>query len=747
MKTRYRYYSLVLFSICMIVLLPGRNQAQGELRVYRAEAERRLASRMLYDYLTELAWNYLDETQREIASINSAAALQARKRLIRERILGMLGPFPERTDLKAEVTGKLKRQGYTVEKVLFQSRPHFYVTANLYIPSQGKKPFPAVLGTCGHAMEGKTAEVYQRVWIALAKMGFVVLAFDPPGQGERLMYYEEDLGETLLHGTTIEHTMAGIQCLLTGSNAAEYFIWDGMRGIDYLLSRPEVDPARIAVTGNSGGGMQTAYLAALDDRVSVAVPSCYVTSWRRLWETIGPQDAEQNMLPFIGSGLDFPDYILAFAPKPYLINAAIQDFFSILGTRETYARAKRIYELLGAPEELALFEADDTHGYTLPRREACYAWLSKHLLGVEGPRKEPPMNLENPRNLWVTPTGQMTTSFEDAETIGSLNAAYAEKIIYKAEMPGSLEAFERFRNRVLEKVRKLVGYQRSNVPLNLQNRGYIRRPGMTVELITYESEPGITLPALLFRPDSLRKDLPRVLYASHNNKAEDAGDDIASLVARGYLVLAPDVRGKGETARSSARGGWFWEWFSRDWGIALMAFHVKKTLVGMRALDLVRAVDVLHAVGKNNSPQVVAIAKGSAGVPLLHAAAFDNRIAKVIIEDGLVSWKAVVQAKYHRRQLDNVVIGALAEYDLPVLAATLSPRTLILSNMVDPMGHRLPVEKIAQQYKQALHCYRILKRPANLLIAERQPVDRGKEAKRSVTCFEQENETVISLVH
>ncbi len=387
MKPKPCHVFPLAFSI-LACLLTGPAFAQSELAVLKSEAESQAASQMLYNYLTKIAWEYLDAREQEIAAINSPAQVEARKLLVRERILATLGPLPEKTALKAQITGRLEREGYTVEKVLYQSRPGFYVTANLYLPEKGKKPHPAVLATCGHAMNGKAADVYQSLWIGLARMGFVVLTFDPPGQGERLMYWDEELGETLLKGTTTEHSMAGIQCLLTGSNAAAYFIWDMIRSIDYLISRPEVDPKRIAVTGNSGGGMQSAYIAALDDRLAVAVPSCYMTSWRRLWETIGPQDAEQNMLPFIGSGLDFGDYALSFAPKPYLMNTAIRDFFSIIGARETFAEAKRIYELYGAGSKIEKFEADDYHGYTLPRREACMSWLGKHLLGLKAPQKE-----------------------------------------------------------------------------------------------------------------------------------------------------------------------------------------------------------------------------------------------------------------------------------------------------------------------------------------------------------------------
>ena len=723
MRKHGRQLLSLLVAACCLGFSLTQVRAQQGLRVYRAEAEARLASNMLYNYLTAIAWKYLDERRAKISAITTADQVVARQQEIRKKMLSIVGPLPERTPLRAQVTGSFERDGYRVEKVLFQSRPCYYVTANLYLPDKGPGPFPAILCPCGHSYNGKTAAAYQRVYAGLARVGFVVLTYDPPGQGERFMYYIEDLGESLFGPrwpATVEHTMGGIQCLLAGSNAANYFIWDGMRGIDYLQSRPEVDPKRIGVTGNSGGGTLTAYISAMDSRVTAAAPSCYITNWRRLWETIGPQDAEQNLLPFIGEGLDFCDYIIACAPKPYLINAAIQDFFSIRGTRETFAEAKRIYELLGAGDKLELFEWDDEHGYSRPRREAAYRWFGMHLLGLAGPQAEKPMRIEPERNLQVTPTGQVCTSYRDAETMSSLNAAYARTIMPDTPSISSLKTFEKFRDELLDKVRDLTHYRRSLSPLNVQSRGFTTRPGMKIEFLTYDSEPGITLPALLFRPDEKKVDSPAVLYLADENKADDAMTEIASLVKTGHMVLAPDVRGKGETAGSGTGNGAFATRFSADYNIPMMAFHVNKSLVGMRAQDIVRAVDLLSSLLGENSSRVVAVGKGAGTVPLLHAAAFDNRITTLIIEEGLVSWKMVVESKYHRNQLDNVVLGALTAYDLPILAATLAPRTLVLANLANPVGHLLSVSEVADRYTLAADCYKLLGRPENLVIAERQ---------------------------
>ncbi len=161
---------------------------------------------------------------------------------------------------------------------------------------------------CGHDDNGKAAEAYQRGCILLAKNGIAALCYDPIGQAERRQLIDAD-GKPSGPGNTTEHTMLGIGALLLGRSTAGYRVWDGIRSLDYLAERPEVDAKRLGCTGCSGGGTLTSYLMALDDRVAVAAPSCYITSLERLFATIGPQDAEQNITGQVAFGLDHADYL------------------------------------------------------------------------------------------------------------------------------------------------------------------------------------------------------------------------------------------------------------------------------------------------------------------------------------------------------------------------------------------------------------------------------------------------------
>ena len=384
----------------------------------------------LNQYLTAQAASHWAARQKTVAALSSPAAVTERQQYIRRWMQEAIGGLPEKTPLNAKITGGFQRDGYRVEHVIFESQPGFYVTANVYVPA-GQGPFPAVVGVAGHSATGKAIATYQMAWIGMVKRGFLVIAFDPAGQGERSEYFDPALGKSIVGIGVAEHNMAGTQTLLTGMGYARYEIWDGIRAVDYLLTRKDVDPKRIAVAGNSGGGTQSAYLAVLEPRLAAAVISCYMTNWEQLWNTPGPQDAEQNFPGFLAAGLNFGDFMIAFAPKPITMLTGIRDFFPIEGARNTYAEVKRTFEVADAPARAGYFEYDDEHGWHQPRSEATYRWLEKWLHGKDDNGAEGSITPEPEKNLNVTPTGQVSTSL-GGETVRSLNLKIAEKLAVRA---------------------------------------------------------------------------------------------------------------------------------------------------------------------------------------------------------------------------------------------------------------------------------------------------------------------------
>ena len=643
---------------------------------------------MLPAYLKGKAFALLEDRQQAVGRIASREDLKTRQQYVRERIWSYLGGQPERTPLNPRVAGELDRGDYRIEKIVFESRPKFYVTANLYLPKGGTRPYPAILFPLGHELGAKAHQAWQRTLAGLARRGFVCLAWDPLGQGERVQLYDEDLHDTKAQGSsTVEHTIIGSQCLLTGTHVAQYTVWDGIRALDYLLSRPEVDPKRVGCTGNSGGGTHTAYLSALDERIQVAAPSCYITSWRRMLESIGPQDAEQVFPHFLKDGLDYPDYLYAFGGKPFLMLTAIRDFFPIGGARATFAEAQGVFSRLGLGDRLDMFEADDGHGYSKPRREAAYRWFTRWLKGAEELEPEAPLALATAEDLQCTPTGQVKTSFSDATDVFTMNRKLAEQLrAGRNPSAGTVRTL----------ARELTNYEPFSGPLNIATYGRMARTGFRVEKLTYESEPGIAIPALLFVPEGGVARKPAVLLADARGKAS-AAPDAEELARRGYIVLAPDLRGFGESAPPLDRRSSFARAFG-DYENTLTALLIGKTMAGMRAADVTRGIGLLAARNDVDPARISAVGRSGAALPALFATLFDNRISTLALDSMLVSYEAVIAERMNQGMIEQIVPSALKYFDLPDVIAALAPRRVAIFNGVNPLGQELSLGRLRQEY-------------------------------------------------
>ncbi|MBN2410472.1 acetylxylan esterase, partial [candidate division KSB1 bacterium] len=279
--------------LCFLIILSGSFKflysQEENLNVLDQWIEWSNAKNMLALFLNRQAYRYLDIRESEIAQLQTKADWVKRQTQVKETLFKIVGPFPEKTPLKPRVTGVIQKPGYRIEKIIFESMPDYYVTGCVFIPDGIKGKRPAILNVIGHSIESFRKEPYQILIHNLVKKGFIVFAIDPMGQGERIQYTDEEKKQVGLYGesSTREHSYVTNQCFLSGFSSARYWIWDGMRAIDYLLTRKEVDPERIGVTGLSGGGTQTAYIAAFDDRVKAASPAGYICGFRRLLESIG----------------------------------------------------------------------------------------------------------------------------------------------------------------------------------------------------------------------------------------------------------------------------------------------------------------------------------------------------------------------------------------------------------------------------------------------------------------------------
>ena len=369
----------IFISLCAVLQLIGQSTQT---------VQETPSSDMLRSYLQGIALGQLASRKQLIDEIRTRQQFEKRRIEVRRKLLVMMGGLPaRRSSLNVRNMGVIDHGDYRVEKIIFESLPKFYVTANLYVPQTGSSRYPAILQPVGHTLAAKAAAFYQSISLGLVKSGFVVLTYDPVGQGERVIFYNSALQASLVGSTTQEHEMVGTQSLLANESLARYEVWDGMRGIDLLQSLPYVDPQRIGVTGCSGGGTLTAYISALDDRVKVAAPACYISDWEDDLLGSGMGDAEQQFPDALKNGLDHPDLVEAFAPKPYLIVSTTGDYVPIAGSRKALAESKRIYALYGAEDKVSSFIGQGGHGVVtyfskLRRDEAAFSSLPGSRMAV-----------------------------------------------------------------------------------------------------------------------------------------------------------------------------------------------------------------------------------------------------------------------------------------------------------------------------------------------------------------------------
>ncbi|MHB8899493.1 MAG: alpha/beta hydrolase family protein [Thermoguttaceae bacterium] len=649
-----------------------------DLSVLSGQSDETAPGEMLHAWLMKRAEEAADRRDAEFEKLQTAEQVADYQQRMRHFFLEQLGGLPERTPLEPQITGREQRDGYRIEKILFQSQPRHYVTAILYLP-EGRPPFPAVLVPCGHSANGKARDLYQRAPILIAKSGMAALCFDPLDQGERHQLLDAD-GKPVITSSTMGHTMAGVGAILLGRNTATYRTWDGMRAIDYLCSRPEVDPKRIGCTGISGGGTMTSYLMALDERIGAAAPGCYLTSFRRLLETIGPQDAEQAIFGQIAFGMDHADYVLMRAPKPTLMMTATDDYFDITGAWHSFRQAKRCYGYLGFPERADMVEVPGEHGFPAPMRIAAARWMRRWLLQIDDAVTETDFPVAKDEDLRCTPQGEVML-LDGARSVYDLNR----------ELEASLARQRRTlwqagdKTQALAEVRRITGIRAlAELPEpEVKLVGQVRRGGYRIDKMVLQRPSGVPLPALLFVPSAPAKDA--CLYLHEGGKQVDAGPGgpIEQLVAQGRIVLAPDLSGIGETTPTGKHS--YGSYLPPDWSEATVAYLLGTSLLAIRAEEILLCARHLSTVESASSPRPVHLSTvGRTGPPAVHAAALEPQLfATLTFSGSLVSWSNVVVTPQSKNQFANLVHGALRAYDLPDLVGSLPAERVTVLHPLD----------------------------------------------------------------
>jgi len=431
---------------------------------------------------------------------------------------------------------------------------------------------------------------------------------------------------------------------------------------------------RLGCTGVSGGGTMTSYLMALDDRIVAAAPACYLTGFRRLLETLGPQDTEQNLHNQIAAGLDHADYVLMRAPHPVLIMAATRDFFDIAGTWNAFRQAKRFYTRLGFPERVELVEADTQHDLGLEMREASARWFRRWLAGKDDAWQEPPFEVLPEKEVLCTPDGNVF-HLPGARTYFDLQAERAAKLAGQRWLASRPPA------EVLAKVRELAHIRPlAEIPNLTADENFAMHEGSSIKLLLLRDKAGNAIPALLFRSAK-----PGSAVRLHVRSLPQNASQVETRFDPGETALVVSVRGTGATQRLGGHSGYD-SIAGPDWSWATLADMLGHSFVGLRTEDVLACARWASETLNGNRP-VELSSFGETGVPALHAAALEPQLfSHVHIEQSLSSWGEVVGHPQARNQQINTVFGALRYYDLPELAALVPSGKLEISQPTDATG-------------------------------------------------------------
>ena len=628
---------------------------------------------MVHDYYVSRLRQMHIERSARLSALSTAEEALAYQQRVRSAIGDIFGPAPDKTPLNARVVGHIDRPGYRIERILLESRPGCLVTANLYLPERLTAPAPAVLGTCGHSAEGKAADLYQGFCQRLVRNGFVVLIYDPFNQGERDQY--ADLPEReAVRACTAAHNMMGKQLELVGENLAMWRAWDGIRCLDYLLSRPEVDAQHVGLTGNSGGGTMTTWLWPLDERFTMAAPGCFVTTFLHNLENELPADCEQYPHGVLGAGLEMADMFVARAPAPVLLLGQHYDFFDRRGHQQACEELRRFYGLLGAEKgRIECYRGPHGHGYFRENQEAMVRFFARHA-GREEIVTIEETEVLSPSELYATPDGDVLAA--GARPIYALIADKARELATRRSAPDA-DAQRVALRRVLADALALPAERA--VPHYRVLRPRHTQEGHSYARYAVETEENVRaiLHKRLIRSEhdrTLDVESTVRLYLPHLASEEDLAHDAMALDLQGQGDLyALDVRGLGESLPDEE--GSFWQPYGLDYMFHGHGLMFGESYLGRRVYDALRTLDLLAAEGAS---RIHLYGRGQGALIALFVAVLDDRVTTVTLKNAPASYAEWIEAPLAAWPAANMLPNALASFDLPDCLRVLGDRVTLL---------------------------------------------------------------------
>jgi pimeloyl-ACP methyl ester carboxylesterase len=541
---------IILIALSLTLSVAGQTPNPEAFSVLKQRAPEGPSITPYLKYQTEIAWRRDEQRRATWESVGTEQDLLTLQEHMREELLSMLGGLPlEKTPLNARVTGQIQMAGFHIEKVIFESIPRVYVTALVYVPDDGPRRHPGVLVPSGHSANGKVH--YQNIGQRLALRGYVAILWDPPGQGERSQFWDAKAGKSRYNLICAEHAIIGNLAYLARTNLARWEIWDGIRAVDYLLTRPDVDPDRINITGTSGGGTQTAYIAALDKRIKVAAPSCYITAlpmrvYNRIFQD-PDSDPEQDLYGMISEGIDHPGLLLMMYPRPVFVAAAVQDFFPIEGTHKTVREVTEMYTRFGHADHIAMHEGYHGHQYSLENQEAAFRFLD-HFNGMDEQRPLAAVKELQEKDLQCTRTGQVMLDFPDARSLmDEIRDYYAE---HKGHSTADLKAL--YYSSLHPEVKSWTVSEYQGTPpadgeIRYELAGTSTWGEIAIDKYILHHSRYLAMP-LLWIHTLGQQTRPALLWMGDTSKAApEDWPELRKYITAGYDIVSFDPRGLGET--------------------------------------------------------------------------------------------------------------------------------------------------------------------------------------------------------
>lgn len=643
---------------------------------------------VVLDYLVHRVKAARRERAARLKAIRSRRDAERYQEEIRRVIRHAFRPMPAKTPLNARVTGTVVRPRYRIEKVIFESRPQFLVTANLYLPNNIDAPTPAILGSCGHSGNGKALPTYQGFCQRLVQSGFVVLLFDPISQGERDQHYSLPWKTHVRRSCVAAHNLLGKQLELVGEWFGAWRAWDAIRALDYLLSRPEVDTSRVGVTGNSGGGTMTTWVWPLEPRFRMAAPSCFLSPFLYNLENEMPQDAEQYPPGILGQGVDLADFFLARAPDPVLLLEQKYDYFDRRGFAEICAETRRFYRLFGAPQNVHSFLGSNTHGFFPDAQEKMVEFFCKQFR-VQRRKKKPVVKLEKDATLFATPKGQVAPA--GSKCVCEFTAATARRFAGERTKPGN-EALRRKLQTLLH-----LPARKAHPPYRVLRPVSFYLPEIARYAVETEANIRVILRKVLKEKGhaySLDVEKEVHLYLPHFASEEELRQEKwAKQLAEKLPLYLADVRGLGESVPDEELG--FFQSYGKDYMFHGFHLLLGESYLGRRVHDALTVIDLLVGEG---AKRVHLYGRGQGALIALFAAILHPRVQQTNLKNLPPSFEQWARTPVVAWPSANMVRGILKEMDIPDCLRALGSKVKCIEPWgpdMKPVATRHPKRSVA----------------------------------------------------